>query len=882
MEVVSSSDEGAADATTTTTTFDRADYDDERHYQCSRDDDIGVDIDLRPPADDVDEGNSLDEESDDGGDDAGGAGLVGSTNNVARMNEEEESARRREREALTSTPIFRHLTRHFSFVEDEAVRALAASRRRLRIARGRNRRAEGTEAGVSGVDDDATTTTTAREDEGELLEMAMDWLSLHLEESDLRRGFRVRKTNIAGGRPLVTTNAPPPREGGSFPIRAVPHESISVLPKLTRAQYEREIAESTTTSRMRDLTTDSIRMGFHSREVERAFSNPRIEEVLRSSGPVEDDIDLSTNGAILRHLVACVDSKDDGVSHVSLDPGIDEEMREASIVERDQEKDALEAIYAEGFQLLGNAREGSKNLHFRIEVHPTTHLTHPACNEKCHLHVMTRRGYPLTSSPMLWFTNTTLPPTLLRRISINMKMKAKELMGQAAVFDLVDHLSESLAMWQKQFMDEEALAEKTTEDDEEGGIESDDDEIDYHAHFTAEERKKLSRRQRQKLHAAEKAHSRDSLLLEKQRLKEAKESERRERVRLENVSVSTRLAEKAVNKRQKEWVEEEAEKAARKAMNDAFLRGEGRDNARDAADVARKEMLRFHGEIVGEEIKKDKREEVVTLKRTNLHDSRTADGTTPQSNEMTEDTIASADDSALQPPRVNSEATPKTLLLVEKLRKMYDEKAKEKADVIHLTDAASNAATDVTETVSIQHVPTPVVAPSPGIQDVLKDVLTIQREQPWLISPEARVPAIDDNPSGVGSPKDEARKNETSKLLRVELERKYSQVEQSSRGNGRHRNNNPAGDSAKQFQLMLAQRSKLPAYKMRDRLLSTISQNQVTVVSGDTGCGKTTQVPQLVLDDLIMNNRGAEANIIVTQPRRISAIGVSERIAAER
>lgn len=43
-----------------------------------------------------------------------------------------------------------------------------------------------------------------------------------------------------------------------------------------------------------------------------------------------------------------------------------------------------------------------------------------------------------------------------------------------------------------------------------------------------------------------------------------------------------------------------------------------------------------------------------------------------------------------------------------------------------------------------------------------------------------------------------------------------------------------------------------------------------------------TQVPQLILDDLIFNNRGADANIIVTQPRRISAIGVSERIAAER
>ena len=52
--------------------------------------------------------------------------------------------------------------------------------------------------------------------------------------------------------------------------------------------------------------------------------------------------------------------------------------------------------------------------------------------------------------------------------------------------------------------------------------------------------------------------------------------------------------------------------------------------------------------------------------------------------------------------------------------------------------------------------------------------------------------------------------------------------------------------------------------------------------SKDTGCGKTTQVPQLVLDDLIYQNRGAETNIICTQPRRISAIGVAERIAQER
>ena len=38
----------------------------------------------------------------------------------------------------------------------------------------------------------------------------------------------------------------------------------------------------------------------------------------------------------------------------------------------------------------------------------------------------------------------------------------------------------------------------------------------------------------------------------------------------------------------------------------------------------------------------------------------------------------------------------------------------------------------------------------------------------------------------------------------------------------------------------------------------------------------------MVLDEMILQNKGSEANILVTQPRRISAIGVSERIASER
>jgi HrpA-like RNA helicase len=51
--------------------------------------------------------------------------------------------------------------------------------------------------------------------------------------------------------------------------------------------------------------------------------------------------------------------------------------------------------------------------------------------------------------------------------------------------------------------------------------------------------------------------------------------------------------------------------------------------------------------------------------------------------------------------------------------------------------------------------------------------------------------------------------------------------------------------------------------------------SQVTVITGDTGCGKTTQVPQFILDDYITRGQGSRCRIVCTQPRRISAISVS-------
>ncbi|XP_059520899.1 ATP-dependent RNA helicase DHX30 isoform X1 [Myotis daubentonii] len=74
---------------------------------------------------------------------------------------------------------------------------------------------------------------------------------------------------------------------------------------------------------------------------------------------------------------------------------------------------------------------------------------------------------------------------------------------------------------------------------------------------------------------------------------------------------------------------------------------------------------------------------------------------------------------------------------------------------------------------------------------------------------------------------------------------------------------------------------QLPVDPHRDTILGAIEQHPVVVISGDTGCGKTTRIPQLLLERYVTEGRGARCNVIVTQPRRISAVSVAQRVGHE-
>ena len=54
----------------------------------------------------------------------------------------------------------------------------------------------------------------------------------------------------------------------------------------------------------------------------------------------------------------------------------------------------------------------------------------------------------------------------------------------------------------------------------------------------------------------------------------------------------------------------------------------------------------------------------------------------------------------------------------------------------------------------------------------------------------------------------------------------------------------------------------------------------MVVLSGPTGCGKSTQVPQFILDQHAKEKR--TVNILVTQPRKIAASSVARRVCQER
>ena len=89
----------------------------------------------------------------------------------------------------------------------------------------------------------------------------------------------------------------------------------------------------------------------------------------------------------------------------------------------------------------------------------------------------------------------------------------------------------------------------------------------------------------------------------------------------------------------------------------------------------------------------------------------------------------------------------------------------------------------------------------------------------------------------------------------------------------RSRVNTPA------YKSMLRNRQELPIWAYKDQLLRGFSEHQVVIVCGETGCGKSTQVPAFILEEELSHAR--QCKVICTEPRRISAISLARRVSEE-
>ncbi|MDB6126410.1 MAG: ATP-dependent helicase HrpA [Verrucomicrobia bacterium] len=87
----------------------------------------------------------------------------------------------------------------------------------------------------------------------------------------------------------------------------------------------------------------------------------------------------------------------------------------------------------------------------------------------------------------------------------------------------------------------------------------------------------------------------------------------------------------------------------------------------------------------------------------------------------------------------------------------------------------------------------------------------------------------------------------------------------------------PASSSNPPFRFRLEFPPELPISARAEEIVAAIQENPVVILAGETGSGKTTQIPKFCL----AAGRGTNGRIACTQPRRVAALSISRRVAEE-
>lgn len=135
---------------------------------------------------------------------------------------------------------------------------------------------------------------------------------------------------------------------------------------------------------------------------------------------------------------------------------------------------------------------------------------------------------------------------------------------------------------------------------------------------------------------------------------------------------------------------------------------------------------------------------------------------------------------------------------------------------------------------------------------------------------------------------DRAKRGKLAGKYHIKSETSLNRQETSSSSHGgdpRAQENDakPLPRKLTEHEQLLAVRKTLPMYAFRDDLLDAIDQYQVLIVVGETGSGKTTQLPQYLYEAGYTRGRGEKEKMMIgcTQPRRVAAMSVAARVAQE-
>jgi hypothetical protein len=775
--------------------------------------------------------------------------------------DEEENNKTDNIDAFENDRTFLHLTQTLSFSRSQATKACQAIECWDTNIKPKDDEKKNSSSSDTKDPRDSKIIDNNSEDDDKL-ELAMDWLCLHLSEAEINRGFRpnpsASKASSVTGAGGVLRGKP----AAATKIKAVAHPSISVISK----PIEEQAKEWAKAIQLQERTLKLMRLGFHRADAIQAFDNLPDEGC--TSAVIDDPALLS----LLSRL------QDGDVNSSEAITSEDEAtLLEDAKEEREQELEALQAIYDDRLEVVCSEGDDAIPERYILQIDPATPLGEPARAEECFLHVFLRDKYPVAQTPLLLLvTKPALPPSLCRKILSKMGETAKEILGAVSdgeigcpvVFEVVSYLEENLPSLHKEFCNEQRRKEFEAEQARllrQRQIEMEKSEKAMELLYDKAEAGSgggvesagFGRRQKAKLKAAEKAFDRPEQAKALYKEYRRKQDERVKAAQHQNTSANVRAtkAQQVILNRQKELIDDEAEKAARKALNEAFRKGKSKEEARAAAEKARIESYRENGvTIVNEDNKEEETKELTEKEKGEVQkedpakDNSKSQTNVPRPTEASskfmerlrntggQATTATNDSSSNNTTGAKKKQTkgptPNTSAFMDRLREMYENaatngknskggkeqsgdgrkdsraSASNKLEGYHLDnpddededDESSSEENHAVESAGRKR-PRPVAVPAGELVEVMTDIITQQEDQPWLVSAEARAPTTTAERKEV-SQAQLKREQKISERLKSELSRKRKLAKEwaesyNGDGDGNNANKNSKKNSGK-------------------------------------------------------------------------------------